>query len=83
MLKRSMKQSGLFQVKPLYFEDLLAEASSCFLQCETLVFLFITALHSELEHFTFPKMFILVSTLMTWGKTKPADPVSGCPSNTT
>ncbi|MCI4389630.1 hypothetical protein PGIGA_G00100390 [Pangasianodon gigas] len=36
----------------------------------------VSALHSEIEHFTFPKMFILVSTLMTWAKTKPADPDS-------
>ncbi|XP_017310927.2 adenylate kinase 7a [Ictalurus punctatus] len=34
----------------------------------------VSALHSETEHFTFPKMFILVSTLMTWARTKPADP---------
>ncbi|MCJ8743897.1 hypothetical protein PDJAM_G00099620 [Pangasius djambal] len=36
----------------------------------------VSALHSEIEHFSFPKMFILVSTLMTWAKTKPADPDS-------
>ncbi|KAM9435519.1 adenylate kinase 7-like, partial [Clarias gariepinus] len=36
----------------------------------------VSALHSEMEHFTSPKMFILVSTLMTWAKTKPADPDS-------
>ncbi|KAK3542420.1 hypothetical protein QTP86_025920 [Hemibagrus guttatus] len=36
----------------------------------------VSALHCEIEHFTFPKMFILVSTLMTWAKTKPADPDS-------
>uniref|UniRef100_A0A4W4G8Q5 Nucleoside-diphosphate kinase n=1 Tax=Electrophorus electricus TaxID=8005 RepID=A0A4W4G8Q5_ELEEL len=34
----------------------------------------ISALHSEIEHFGFPKIFILVSTLMTWAMTKPADP---------
>lgn len=51
------------------------------MQCELLVcfFPFVTALHSEIEHFTFPKMFILVSTLMTWAKTKPVDPVSAVP----
>ncbi|XP_076873928.1 adenylate kinase 7a [Brachyhypopomus gauderio] len=32
----------------------------------------ISALHSEIEHFGCPKMFILVSTLMTWAMTKPA-----------
>ncbi|KAF5900298.1 adenylate kinase 7-like, partial [Clarias magur] len=36
----------------------------------------ISALHGEIGHFTSPKMFILVSTLMTWAKTKPADPDS-------
>ncbi|KAI4894405.1 hypothetical protein NFI96_030573, partial [Prochilodus magdalenae] len=34
----------------------------------------VSALHSEIEHFGSPKMFILVSTLMTWAMTKPADP---------
>ncbi|XP_062857082.1 adenylate kinase 7a isoform X2 [Trichomycterus rosablanca] len=34
----------------------------------------ISALHGEIEHFTSPKMFILVSTLMTWAMTKPPDP---------
>uniref|UniRef100_A0A8B9LGF6 Adenylate kinase 7a n=1 Tax=Astyanax mexicanus TaxID=7994 RepID=A0A8B9LGF6_ASTMX len=34
----------------------------------------ISALHSEINHIKLPKVFILVSTLMTWAMTKPADP---------
>ncbi|XP_028677816.1 adenylate kinase 7 [Erpetoichthys calabaricus] len=34
----------------------------------------VSALHSELEHFTGPKMFILLSTVMTWALSKPIDP---------
>uniref|UniRef100_A0A672JYD3 Adenylate kinase 7-like n=1 Tax=Sinocyclocheilus grahami TaxID=75366 RepID=A0A672JYD3_SINGR len=34
----------------------------------------ISALHSEIEHFGSPKIFILLSTIMTWAMTKPADP---------
>uniref|UniRef100_A0A8D3BBE3 Uncharacterized protein n=1 Tax=Scophthalmus maximus TaxID=52904 RepID=A0A8D3BBE3_SCOMX len=34
----------------------------------------ITALHAEQENFKSQKMFILVSTLMTWAMTKPQDP---------
>ncbi|XP_041132487.1 adenylate kinase 7-like [Polyodon spathula] len=34
----------------------------------------ISALHSELEHFNSPKMFILISTVMTWSLSKPIDP---------
>uniref|UniRef100_A0A3Q2VAF0 Adenylate kinase 7b n=2 Tax=Haplochromis burtoni TaxID=8153 RepID=A0A3Q2VAF0_HAPBU len=33
-----------------------------------------SALHSEVEHFSGPKMFILISTIMTWACSKPADP---------
>ncbi|KAK2864252.1 hypothetical protein Q7C36_003406 [Tachysurus vachellii] len=36
----------------------------------------VSALQSEIEHFTFPKIYILVSTVMTWANTKPADPDS-------
>lgn len=36
----------------------------------------LVALHSEVEHFSGPKMFILISTIMTWACSKPADPVS-------
>ncbi|TSP57635.1 Poly(A) polymerase alpha [Bagarius yarrelli] len=36
----------------------------------------VSALHSEIEHLKIPKMFILVSTLMTWANAKPADPDS-------
>ncbi|KAM9339221.1 adenylate kinase 7-like [Symphorus nematophorus] len=34
----------------------------------------ITALHAEMENFTSRKMFILVSTVMTWAMTKPQNP---------
>lgn len=37
---------------------------------------FTIALHSEIEHFKSSKIFILLSTIMTWAMTKPADPVS-------
>ncbi|CAI5697325.1 unnamed protein product [Oreochromis niloticus] len=33
-----------------------------------------SALHSEVEHFSGPKLFILISTIMTWACSKPADP---------
>ncbi len=36
----------------------------------------ISALHSELDKIDKPKIFILLSPLLTWAKTKPADPVS-------
>ena len=36
----------------------------------------ISALHGELEKIDKPKVFILLSTILTWAKTKPADPVS-------
>lgn len=35
----------------------------------------ISALHNELERIDKPKIFILISTVMTWAKTKPVDPV--------
>lgn len=34
----------------------------------------ISALHSELEKIDKPKIFILLSPILTWAKTKPADP---------
>ncbi|XP_026211397.1 adenylate kinase 7b isoform X2 [Anabas testudineus] len=34
----------------------------------------VSALHSEMKHFSGPKMFILVSTVMTWACSKPVDP---------
>ncbi|XP_033112222.1 adenylate kinase 7-like [Anneissia japonica] len=34
----------------------------------------VSALHAELERFKTPKMFILLSTVMTWAKSKPLDP---------
>uniref|UniRef100_A0A672YDF1 Adenylate kinase 7b n=1 Tax=Sphaeramia orbicularis TaxID=375764 RepID=A0A672YDF1_9TELE len=33
----------------------------------------VTALHSEMDHFPRPKMFILMSTVMTWACSKPVD----------
>ncbi|NXG54267.1 KAD7 kinase, partial [Hemiprocne comata] len=33
-----------------------------------------SALHVEIEHFTTPKLFILISTIMSWAKSKPPDP---------
>ena len=35
----------------------------------------ITSLHNELEKIDKPKLFILLSTAMTWAKSKPTDPV--------
>uniref|UniRef100_UPI0037E6FBCB adenylate kinase 7 n=1 Tax=Semicossyphus pulcher TaxID=241346 RepID=UPI0037E6FBCB len=34
----------------------------------------VTALHDEMNHFSGPKMFILVSTVMTWACSRPVDP---------
>uniref|UniRef100_A0A8V0YUP1 Adenylate kinase 7 n=1 Tax=Gallus gallus TaxID=9031 RepID=A0A8V0YUP1_CHICK len=33
-----------------------------------------SALRMEIEHFATPKMFILISTVMSWAKSKPPDP---------
>ncbi|NXL85574.1 KAD7 kinase, partial [Alectura lathami] len=33
-----------------------------------------SALRTEIEHFVTPKIFILISTIMTWAKSKPPDP---------
>ncbi|XP_010152464.1 PREDICTED: adenylate kinase 7-like, partial [Eurypyga helias] len=33
-----------------------------------------SALHKEIEHFTTPKLFILISTIMSWAKSNPPDP---------
>ncbi|XP_075782732.1 adenylate kinase 7 isoform X2 [Pelodiscus sinensis] len=33
-----------------------------------------SALHEEIKHFEKPKLFILVSTIMTWARSKPLDP---------
>ncbi|XP_049684749.1 adenylate kinase 7 isoform X2 [Accipiter gentilis] len=33
-----------------------------------------SALHMEIEHFATPKLFILLSTIMSWAKSKPPDP---------
>ncbi|XP_016329516.1 adenylate kinase 7a isoform X1 [Sinocyclocheilus anshuiensis] len=63
------------------------ERLQCLMQCDVIVYNItehtdlideatwaISALHSEIEHFGSPKMFILLSTIMTWAMTKPADP---------
>ena len=38
------------------------------------------ALHAELDNFSQMKLFICLSTVMTWARSKPLDPVSepGC-----
>ncbi|XP_014812948.1 PREDICTED: adenylate kinase 7 [Calidris pugnax] len=33
-----------------------------------------SALHTEIENFATPKLFILISTIMSWAKSKPPDP---------
>ncbi|XP_061854111.1 adenylate kinase 7 isoform X4 [Colius striatus] len=33
-----------------------------------------SALHKEIEHFATPKIFILISTIMSWANSKPPDP---------
>ncbi|NXY77503.1 KAD7 kinase, partial [Glareola pratincola] len=33
-----------------------------------------SALHMEIAHFATPKLFILISTIMSWAKSKPPDP---------
>ncbi|NXN38306.1 KAD7 kinase, partial [Rhinoptilus africanus] len=33
-----------------------------------------SALHMEISHFATPKLFILISTIMSWAKSKPPDP---------
>ncbi|XP_043930582.1 adenylate kinase 7 [Protopterus annectens] len=34
----------------------------------------VSAMHAEIERFENPKMFILLSTVMTWARSKPVDP---------
>ncbi|XP_076801317.1 adenylate kinase 7-like isoform X1 [Clavelina lepadiformis] len=34
----------------------------------------VSSLHTEIEHFDSPKMFILLSSVLTWAKSKPLDP---------
>ena len=37
-----------------------------------------SALHDHLGDYTTPKIFICLSTVLTWAKSKPLDPVSVC-----
>ncbi|KAL1254380.1 hypothetical protein QQF64_016609 [Cirrhinus molitorella] len=82
--KEAKKQSfALEEYWSLSREKLL----QCLMQCDVIVYNItehndlideatwaISALHSEIEHFGSPKTFILLSTIMTWAMTKPADP---------
>ena len=36
----------------------------------------VSSLHTEIEHFDGPKLFVLVTPVLTWAKSKPLDPVS-------
>ena len=36
----------------------------------------VSSLHTEIEHFDSSKAFILLSTVLTWAKSKPLDPVN-------
>lgn len=47
-----------------------------FFSINFLTSLTISEIHSDLEKIEKPKMFILISTVMTWAKSKPLDPVS-------
>ena len=37
---------------------------------------YVSELHSDLDKIEKPKMFILISSVLTWAKSKPLDPVS-------
>uniref|UniRef100_A0A8C4XWG3 Adenylate kinase 7 n=1 Tax=Gopherus evgoodei TaxID=1825980 RepID=A0A8C4XWG3_9SAUR len=47
---------------------------SCFTKYSCTLCFDFTALHGEVLHFEKPKLFILVSTIMTWARSKPLDP---------
>lgn len=36
----------------------------------------VSEIHADLEHIDRQKMFILISSVMTWARSKPLDPVS-------
>ncbi|XP_056301575.1 adenylate kinase 7-like isoform X1 [Danio aesculapii] len=63
------------------------ELLQCLMRCDVIVYNItehtnlideatwaISALHSEIGHFESPKIFILLSPIMTWAMTKPPDP---------
>ena len=43
---------------------------------DIIIVLSYTEIHSDLDKIEKPKMFILVSSVMTWARSKPLDPVS-------
>ncbi|XP_072543020.1 adenylate kinase 7-like isoform X4 [Salminus brasiliensis] len=80
---KEVKGFALEEYSALSRDELL----QCLMKCDVIVYNIsedtevideatwaISALHSEIDHFRFPKIFILVSTLMTWAMTRPADP---------
>ena len=60
----------LFKLEEFSFKSLGLKCSKC-LVCDPFA-----ALHAELENFNTLKVFICLSTVMTWARSKPLDPVS-------
>jgi adenylate kinase len=54
---------------------MISKPSSEWIQITALLF-GPTALNEEVSHFEKRKIFILLSTMMTWARSKPLDPVS-------
>ncbi|XP_049340519.1 adenylate kinase 7a isoform X2 [Astyanax mexicanus] len=82
-IKKKSRSFALEEYSALSRDELL----QCLKKCDVIVYNIsedtdvideatwaISALHSEINHIKLPKVFILVSTLMTWAMTKPADP---------